>query len=145
MHALHEAEPHERAEVEEQLHAAAAARAAAGLGLALVYAVWACCAWFIFVYGVDLMGLMGVDSEVEFVQSWATSVGVESIYQLRVVVQAVLFGLLTKYAFEVVRVSPQHAWFETWLDSVSVQSTCGGMSALAYARAHSVHFRSVVS
>jgi hypothetical protein len=123
-------------------------------GALLIYGCWAVCVWFVFVYGTDLMSLLGLQTEVTFVKSWAVAVAVDSAFQLRVVVQAVIVGMLTQYAFEVVRVSPQHMWFERWLDSLSVQSTCaagveagdkfGGLSALEYARAHSRHFRNVV-
>ena len=99
------------------------------------------------------MGLLGLATEVDFVKSWAVAVAVDSAFQLRVVGQSLVVGLLNQYAFEIVRVSPQHMWFERWLDSQSVQSTCaagerkgdryGGLSALEYMRAHARHFRSV--
>ena len=141
---LEEVPPDERAATEAELRRAVARRVAGVLGLLLVYFVWAVCVWYCLTYGILLLGLLGVASEVEFLKSWAISVAVQSAYQMRYAVQALFLGLLSHFAFEQVHVAPQHSWFEVWLDSMSVQAACTATaSPFAYARVHLRHFRSI--
>ena len=144
---LEQAPPDERAAIEAELLKAVARRVAGVLGLLLVYIAWAVCVWFCLEYGILLFGLQGVESEVSFLKDWAISVAVQSAYQMRYAVQALLVGLLSHFAFEEVHVAPQHSWFEVWLDSMSVQAAVAAdfdrASPWSYAHMHLRHFRSI--
>ena len=132
-------------DVQKELRYIVARRVAGVLGMLSIYCVWGLCGWYVLVYGMQLLGLLGLSSENEFVTSWAVSLAVQSAYQVRYVLQALTLGLLSHFAFELVHVAPQHSWFEVWLDSMSVQSACSaaGVRPWTYARVHMRHFRSI--
>ena len=136
--------PKEREAAEEVLLRVVARRVAGVLGMTCVYGVWTLCIWFVLAYGISLLGLLGVHTETEFLTSWAVSVGVHSAYQLRFAAQALVIGLISQFGLERLRVAPQHAWLEVWLDSMSVQAACTATaSPFAYAKVHMRHFRGV--
>ena len=140
----------ERDEAEEELLKIVAKRVAGVLGLVFLYVLWAVYIFVVLTYGIQLLGLQGVHSEVTFLTSWAVSVAVQSAWQFRYAAQALGMGILSHYLFELVHFAPQHTWFEVWLDSSSVQAACsaaaGGSAKFPiaeYTRRHMHFFRGV--
>ena len=86
----------------------------------LVYAVWAICAVFIFVYGMQVYTLYGQAAESQFVRDWGVGLAVDNATQLNKAAQAAVEGEVLLLLMSVL--SPT-SWLEARLDMLSVHST----------------------
>ena len=122
------------------------------LGMALVYAIWGIMAWVIFAYGALCFKLFGQEAQVHFARSWAVGVGISQATQLRDVALITAQGVVTVALLETLWVQRPRAWFEAYVDYVSVHSTQFSRLALTPAqrlarrsKSYATHFSAVGS
>ena len=120
------------------------------LGMACVYATWAVMSWIIFAYGALCFRLFGYQAQVHFARSWAVGVGISQAAQLRDVALVTAQGVAAVALLETLWVQRPRAWFEAYIDYVSVHSAQFSRLALTPARrlarrskSYATHFSAV--
>ena len=106
-------------------------------GFAALYLIWALFAWLVLTYGRLVLDLMGPAEATNFTRSWAASVGLAQLADLRAFLLMTLQALFLTALLDALWVLPNRNWLETQIDFVSVQATALGSWAqrvAAYAR-----------
>ena len=107
------------------------------VGFAALYLTWAVFAWLILTYGRLVFDLMGPAEATNFTRTWAASVGLAQLSDLRAFLIVTLEALFLSALLDALWLLPNRSWLETQIDFASVQAAAldgWAQRVVAYAR-----------
>ena len=98
------------------------ARLYAAIGLVGVYVTWAIFSWFIFTYGMIIYRQLGKNAEQQFSKTFGIGYALDQLSQWQDVFTTALKAAFLVVLLDMLRITRNMPWLETYVDFLSVQA-----------------------
>ena len=95
-------------------------------GFVFLYATWAIFCWLVIVYGNLVLDLSGPGSLTDFTTTWAASLGLSQLADLRQLLMTTTEALFLTVLMDMLWIMPNRRWMEMQVDYMSVQAAPWG-------------------